>query len=55
MSIAVLKGERLGKGKVTDMLCVSYSQTDVIGHKWSTRGEHTDEAYPELDKDLARL
>jgi hypothetical protein len=55
MAIAALKGERLGKGEVTDMLCVSYSQTDVIGHKWSTRGEHTDEAYLELDKDIARL
>ena len=55
MAIAALKGEQLGKGKVTDMLCVSYSQTDVIGHKWSTRGEHTDEAYLELDKDIARL
>ena len=37
------------------MLCVSYSQTDVIGHEWSTRGEHTDEAYLELDKDIERL
>ena len=37
------------------MLCVSYSQTDVIGHEWSTRGSHTDEAYLELDKDIARL
>ena len=55
MAIAALKGEQLGKGEVTDMLCVSYSQTDVIGHKWSTRGEHTDEAYLELDKDIARL
>ena len=55
MAIAALKGEQLGKGEVTDMLCVSYSQTDVIGHKYGTRGEHTDEAYLELDKDLARL
>jgi predicted AlkP superfamily pyrophosphatase or phosphodiesterase len=55
MAIAALKGEQLGKGEVTDMLCVSYSQTDAIGHKWSTRGEHTDEAYLELDKDIARL
>ncbi|MBQ9231269.1 MAG: alkaline phosphatase family protein [Prevotella sp.] len=55
MAIAALKGENLGKGEETDMLCVSFSQTDVIGHKWSTRGEHTDEAYLELDKDLARL
>lgn len=55
MTIAALDGEKLGQGEETDMLCVSYSQTDVIGHKWSTRGEHTDEAYLELDKDLTRL
>jgi len=55
MAIAALDGEKLGQGDETDMLCVSYSQTDVIGHKWSTRGEHTDEAYLELDKDLSRL
>ena len=55
MAIAALKGERLGKGKVTDMLCVSYSQTDVIGHEYGTRGEHTDGAYLELDKDISRL
>ena len=55
MAIAALKGEQLGKGDVTDMLCVSYSQTDVIGHAWGTRGEHADGAYLQLDKDLARL
>ena len=55
MAVAALQGENLGKGKTPDMLCVSYSQTDVIGHEWSTRGEHTDEAYLELDKDIARL
>ena len=55
MAIAALEGEKLGQGSETDMLCVSFSQTDVIGHKWSTRGEHTDEAYMELDKDLALL
>lgn len=55
MAIAALKGEQLGKEDDTDMLCISYSQTDIIGHKWGTRGEHTDEAYLELDKDLTRL
>ena len=55
MAIAALKGEQLGKGDETDMLCVSYSQTDVIGHAWGTRGEHTDGAYLQLDKDLGRL
>ncbi len=47
MAIAALDGEQLGQGSVTDMLCVSFSQTDVIGHRWATRGEHTDEAYLE--------
>ena len=55
MAIAALKGEKLGQGEATDMLCVSYSQTDVIGHKWGTRGKMTDEAYLTLDRDLARL
>ncbi len=55
MAIAAMKGEQLGKGDVTDMLCISYSQTDVIGHEWSTRGVHTDDAYLQLDKDLSRL
>ena len=55
MAIAALHGEQLGKGKQTDMLCVSYSQTDVIGHEWGTRGEHTDQAYLQLDRDLGRL
>ena len=55
MAIAAIDGEQLGQGSETDMLCVSFSQTDVIGHQWSTRGEHTDQAYMELDKDLAQL
>lgn len=55
MAIATIKGEQLGHGEATDMLCVSYSQTDVIGHQYGTRGAHTDEAYLSLDRDLARL
>jgi len=55
MAIAALRGEQLGKGASTDMLCVSYSQTDVIGHKYGTRGERTDNAYLQLDRDLGRL
>ena len=55
MAIAALEGERLGQGDATDMLCVSYSETDVIGHEWGTRGERTDAAYLTLDKDLKRL
>ena len=55
MAIAALKNHELGRGTETDMLCVSYSQTDIIGHKFGTRGERTDDAYLTLDKDIARL
>lgn len=55
MAISALQGEQLGKGDETDMLCISFSQTDIIGHEFGTRGEHTDEAYLELDKDIAKL
>ncbi|MBQ8701503.1 MAG: alkaline phosphatase family protein [Prevotella sp.] len=55
MAIAALENEKLGQGETTDMLCVSYSETDVIGHKYGTRGTLTDEAYLQLDRDLARL
>jgi len=55
MAIAAMKGELMGKGPQTDMLCVSYSQTDVIGHRHGTRGKNTDDAYLQLDRDLARL
>lgn len=55
MAIAALRGEQLGRGVATDMLCISYSQTDVIGHQWGTRGNRTDAAYMQLDRDLARL
>ncbi len=55
MAIAAIDGEQLGQGSETDMLCVSFSQTDVIGHKWGTRGQNTNDAYMQLDKDLARL
>ena len=55
MAIAALQGEHLGQGEATDMLCISYSQTDVIGHEWGTRGSRTDDAYLSLDRDLGRL
>jgi len=55
MAIAAIKGEKLGQGDVPDMLCVSFSHTDVIGHKWSPKSPQIDEAYLELDKDIARF
>ena len=55
MAEAALKNERLGLGTETDMLAVSVSSTDIIGHMYSTRGPEIHDAYIQLDHDLAHF
>lgn len=55
LAFAALDNERLGKGDVTDMLTISVSTTDAIGHAFSTRGPENKAAYVQLDKEIARL
>lgn len=55
MAEAALKNEHLGKGKETDFLAISISPTDIIGHKFSTRGKENYDVYMQLDKDLANF
>ena len=52
IAIAALKGEQLGKGKATDMLCVSFSSTDYIGHSFGPKSIEIEDTYLRLDKDL---
>lgn len=53
MAEAALENEHLGQGEATDMLCVSVSSTDAIGHKFSTRGKENKDVYMTLDRELA--
>ena len=55
MAEAALENEHLGQGKETDMLTVSISSTDAIGHQYSTRGKENHDVYMQLDKDLAQF
>ena len=57
IAIAAIDGEQLGKNPTgdTDMLTVSYSSTDYVGHSFGTRGEKTDEIYLTLDRELKVL
>ena len=55
MAEAALENERLGLGTETDMLAVSVSSTDIIGHMYSTRGPEIHDAYIQLDRDLAHF
>lgn len=52
---AAVEGERLGQRGETDMLTISFSCTDLIGHKYATHHPKTQEIYLDLDKRLADL
>ena len=55
MAEAIIRNERLGMGKYTDMLTISISSTDAIAHEYGTRDELTKAAYMQLDKSLSSL
>ncbi|SMO45699.1 alkaline phosphatase PafA [Solitalea koreensis] len=54
-AIAAIQNEKLGKGKVTDFLAVSFSSTDYVGHSFGPYSIETEDTYLRLDKDLAEL
>ncbi len=49
----IIDNDHLGKGHVTDMLCVSLSSTDYVGHQFGPNSIETEDTYLRLDKDLA--
>jgi predicted AlkP superfamily pyrophosphatase or phosphodiesterase len=44
---------RLGNGPVTDMLTISLSSTDYVGHQYGPNSIEAEDTYLRLDKDLA--
>jgi len=54
-AIAAIKGENLGEDLVTDVLAVSYSATDYVGHNFGVNSKEVEDTYLRLDKDLERL
>lgn len=53
MAEAALEGEQLGQDSVTDLLAISISSTDAIGHTYGTRGQLNHDVFMELDRQLA--
>jgi len=47
--------EELGKDEFTDLLCVSFSSSDIIGHAYGPRSVEVEDCYLRLDKDLEEL
>ncbi|WP_299251428.1 alkaline phosphatase PafA [uncultured Lacinutrix sp.] len=54
-AIEALAGEQLGKDDITDVLTVSFSSTDYVGHNFGVNSKEVEDTYIRLDKDLERL
>lgn len=54
-ALEAIKNEQLGKDEITDVLTVSYSSTDYIGHNFGVNSVEIEDTYLRLDKELARL
>jgi predicted AlkP superfamily pyrophosphatase or phosphodiesterase len=55
LAIATIEGESLGADAVCDMLCVSFSSTDYVGHAFGPKSVEIEDVYIRLDKALEEL
>ncbi|MFZ7116664.1 MAG: alkaline phosphatase PafA [Bacteroidota bacterium] len=51
----ILKNEKLGKGNETDLLAISYTSTDYVGHMYGINAIELEDTYLRLDRELADL
>ena len=54
-AIATIKNDSLGKHDETDMLTISFSSTDYVGHQFGTESIELEDTYIRMDKDLDTL
>ncbi|XCF06148.1 alkaline phosphatase PafA [Tamlana crocina] len=54
-AMAAVKCEQLGEDEITDVLAVSYSSTDYIGHKFGVNSKEVQDTYLRLDLELERF
>jgi len=54
-AIAAIEGEELGADDITDVLTVSFSSTDYVGHNFGVNSKEIEDTYLRLDKDLERF
>ena len=54
-AMAAIKAEALGQDNNTDVLAVSFSSTDYVGHNFGVNSKEVEDTYIRLDKDLERF
>ena len=55
LAIELIKSEELGKDNITDVLTLSFSSTDYIGHQFGPHAQELVDTYIKLDKDIAEI
>ena len=53
LAIKIIKEEKMGKAKSTDLLTISFSSTDYVGHQYGPHSNEIKDTYIRLDKDIA--
>lgn len=54
-AVDLIKNEELGRDNIPDMLTVSFSSTDYVGHQYGTQAWETKDTYLRLDYEISRL
>lgn len=54
-AMAAIEGENLGGNSDTDILTLSYSSTDYVGHNFGVNSKEIQDTYLRLDKNIADL
>ncbi len=52
---SAIENEKLGMDEATDLLAISFSSTDYIGHQYGPHSVEIEDTYIRLDRDLADL
>ena len=55
LALDCIRAEQLGKDEYTDLLCISFSSTDIIAHAYGIRSVEVEDVYLRLDKDIEDL
>jgi len=55
MAYAAIEGEELGRNEHTDLLALSFSSPDHIGHRYGPASKEVQDTYIRFDRELARF
>lgn len=55
LALAAIEAESLGRNEVTDLLAISFSSPDHVGHQYGPTAIEVQDTYLRLDRQIARL